>query len=80
MNTLSQTASAKTAQFLVLLASALHIRRGHDSLWQGWLSWIWFSLSVIARVLGDLQESRRSSFAQLQRLPHGPRAELALGV
>ena len=39
-----------------------------------------FSVSVIANECWAIWHASREVVAQLQRLPHGPRAELALGV
>lgn len=72
MSTLSKRAAAKTAGFLVLLASLTFTSAGTIHFWQGWLFWLSFSVSVIAITVYLL---RHDPALVERRMRAGPRAE-----
>jgi len=72
MNTLSQRAAARTAEFLVLLAGLTFVSAGTIHFWQGWLFWLSFSVSGIAITLYLL---RHDPLLVERRMRVGPRAE-----
>ena len=72
MNTLSQRAAARTAEFLVLLAGLTFVSAGTIHFWQGWLFWLSFSVSVIAITIYLL---RHDPALVERRMRAGPRAE-----